>query len=90
MNVQQSKFRLSRWAGATLALGLLLSGLGAWGLALVNEQQARMALEREAELLAEAVTRRVELYQYGLRGVRGALLTAARRASIANCSAATA
>ncbi|MFG9201976.1 CHASE domain-containing protein [Pseudomonas aeruginosa] len=76
MNVQQSKFRLSRWAGATLALGLLLSGLGAWGLALVNEQQARMALEREAELLAEAVTRRVELYQYGLRGVRGALLTA--------------
>ncbi|EPK3557840.1 hypothetical protein R4Q61_006225, partial [Pseudomonas aeruginosa] len=24
MNVQQSKFRLSRWAGATLALGLLL------------------------------------------------------------------
>ncbi len=35
-----------------------------------------MALEREAELLAEAVTRRVELYQYGLRGVRGALLTA--------------
>ncbi|MCR3764272.1 CHASE domain-containing protein, partial [Pseudomonas aeruginosa] len=76
MNVRQSKFKLSRWAGATLLLGLLLSGLGAWGLALVNQQQARVALEREAELVAEAVTRRIELYQYGLRGVRGALLTA--------------
>lgn len=39
-----------------------------------NEKQAQEALINATERVADVVTKRVELYQYGLRGARGAVL----------------
>lgn len=39
-----------------------------------NEKQARDELAKATERAADVVTKRIELYQYGLRGARGAVL----------------
>ncbi|MDF3935792.1 CHASE domain-containing protein [Pseudomonas citronellolis] len=66
----------NRWSWAVLALGVICSGVGAWLLQNSNQDQARIAVEQEARRLADAVQARIELYQYGLRGTRGAVMTA--------------
>ena len=68
--------RFNGWAWAALALGLFCSALGAWLLARSNEQQARGAMQQEAQRLTDTVLARIQLYQYGLRGARGAVITA--------------
>jgi len=58
-----------------LAGGLALTLLSASWLQKNNETQARAALEQDNELIADAVVRRIRLYQYGLRGARGVVLS---------------
>jgi PAS domain S-box-containing protein len=56
--------------------GLLCSALGAWLVSRNNESQARDAVATAAADAANAVLDRLQRYQYGLRGARGALVTA--------------
>lgn len=58
-----------------LAIGLALSVLAALWLHNSNQRQAQTALQQATEEKADAVARRVRLYQYGLRGARGAIVT---------------
>ncbi|MDX5373477.1 MAG: PAS domain S-box protein [Pseudomonadaceae bacterium] len=44
-----------------------------------NQRQAHEVLARETQRMADAVEKRIELYQYGLRGVRGAVLASGER-----------
>jgi PAS domain S-box-containing protein len=61
---------------ATLVVGLLLSGICAWLLAQANNTRVIQAVDDVVQDTTDAIFNRVQLYQYGLRGVRGAVLTA--------------
>ncbi|WP_435829377.1 PAS domain S-box protein [Aeromonas dhakensis] len=63
-----------------LLIGLLLSLLGALLLHYSNEKQAQASITATTERVADTVKSRLELYQYGLRGIRGAILTAGEHA----------
>ncbi|WP_415760791.1 PAS domain S-box protein [Pseudomonas sp. LT1P18] len=77
MRVRKFKFfALNRGVAITLAVGLGASVLGGWTLERINEQQAQEAIAAATEGAAELVLTRLNLYQYGLRGARGAVLTA--------------
>ncbi|GFM81527.1 hypothetical protein PSCICN_22190 [Pseudomonas cichorii] len=60
----------------TLAVGIIVSLLSAWLVDIQNRKYVLARLTNEAESLAQATVERVDLYQYGLRGVRGVILTA--------------
>ncbi|MCL5230659.1 PAS domain S-box protein [Pseudomonas sp. In614] len=60
----------------TLVVGLGASVLCGWALEHSNEQQTQEAIAAATEDAADLVLARLNLYQYGLRGARGALLTA--------------
>ncbi|MGV8889291.1 MAG: PAS domain S-box protein [Pseudomonas sp.] len=77
MRVRKHKFfALNRGVAITLVVGLGASILGGWILERINEQQAQDAIAAATEEAAELVLTRLDLYQYGLRGARGAVLTA--------------
>ncbi|MDD1013628.1 PAS domain-containing hybrid sensor histidine kinase/response regulator [Pseudomonas rubra] len=61
---------------ATLILGFGFSFLGSWLLERTNEQRATDAVAAATENAAVSVLSRLNLYQYGLRGIRGVVLTA--------------
>ncbi|VVN83732.1 PAS domain S-box protein [Pseudomonas fluorescens] len=69
-------FALNREVSITLAVGLGASILGGWILERVNQQHAQEAIVAATEQAAELVLNRLDLYQYGLRGARGTVLTA--------------
>lgn len=69
-------FALNRGVAITLAVGLGASILGGWTLERINEQQVQEAIVAATEEAADLVSARLNIYQYGLRGARGALLTA--------------
>lgn len=69
-------FALSWGVAITLAVGGAASILCGWALARINEQQIQEAIVAATEDAADLVLARLNLYQYGLRGARGALLTA--------------
>jgi PAS domain S-box-containing protein len=60
----------------TLVIGLSASALCAWALSEANDNQARGAVQFAAQEAADAVQSRLRLYEYGLRGARGVVLTA--------------
>ncbi|KPN90145.1 PAS domain-containing hybrid sensor histidine kinase/response regulator [Pseudomonas nunensis] len=77
MRVRKHKFFALSWGVViTLAVGLGVSILGGWALERINQQQAQEAISAATENAAELVLTRLDLYQYGLRGARGAVLTA--------------
>ena len=70
------KLRIARWSTILVLLaGLSITVLTANWLQRTNQQQLQEALSGAAEQTADAVARRINLYQYGLRGARGAVLT---------------
>ncbi|RON50028.1 ATPase [Pseudomonas frederiksbergensis] len=77
MRVKRLKFfALNRGVAVTLVLGLGASVLGGLTVERINGQQAQEAIAAATEDAAELVLTRLDLYQYGLRGARGAVLTA--------------
>ncbi|WP_413208329.1 PAS domain S-box protein [Rhodospirillum sp. A1_3_36] len=64
------------WTVTVLAVGMIGSAALAWYVHGLNQQEVVKAMAYEADLLFEAVTSRVTLYQYGLRGARGAVIGA--------------
>ncbi len=59
-----------------LALGLVATIVGCLILQNINEQRTREALGAAAERAVQSVVSRLQLYQFGLRGTRGAIITA--------------
>ena len=59
-----------------LSIGLTLSALGAWLLTQANETRINRAVDHIEQTTVSAVIERIKLYQYGLRGARGAVLVA--------------
>jgi len=75
----EKKYKLtsvSRSAALTFAVCLLITASGAWVINHINENEAQAAVIAEAEEVASAVLNRLNLFQYGLRGARGTVLTA--------------
>lgn len=64
------------WVSAALFVGLTMTGIAAWRQNAKNETAAVAAVRAVAENVATDVTDRIFLYQYGIRGARGAILTA--------------
>jgi PAS domain S-box-containing protein len=62
------------WFLVTLTAGLALSGGAAWEAQRFNDQRIHDALSAAAERMASDIVDRVTLYQYGLRGARGAVV----------------
>ena len=59
----------------TALAGMLVTGLLAGWLERANQARLHKALNAATERVADGVVKRLELYQYGLRGARGTLLT---------------
>jgi len=64
-----------RAALLVLAAGLACTLLACGWVARDNAREVEQALHSATDQAATVVTKRIELYQYGLRGARGALLT---------------
>ncbi|MFF7708725.1 CHASE domain-containing protein [Pseudomonas sp. NPDC007930] len=66
-------------AALTLAVGLLVVVLGSGWLLRTNDQRIQGAVTEAAQRTVEAVYNRIHLYQYGLRGARGAVTVVGER-----------
>ena len=66
----------ARWALGALTLGALISGLLAWHQKERNFSSAQSAFEALSGTVLEQLSERMRLYEYGLRGARGTVLTA--------------
>ena len=62
--------------GTALAVGLSLTAAATWWQARENRLDTEDAVRAATERVAADVTQRLYLYQYGVRGLRGAILTA--------------
>ncbi|MEK1942624.1 MAG: CHASE domain-containing protein [Pseudomonas sp.] len=61
------------WIAVIFALGIGLSALAAWETQRSNARLTQQALAVELQETADAVERRMHRYQFGLRGIRGAI-----------------
>ncbi len=64
---------VQRWAVATLMIGLCLTAAATFQRQKLNAESARAVLRSVTERGAHTVAERMRMYQYGLRGVRGAI-----------------
>ena len=64
------------WTAISLIVGLLVSYSVTVSVAQSNKNHIANALETQAQDLIQQIYTRVELYQYGLRGLRGTVATA--------------
>ncbi|WP_320827340.1 CHASE domain-containing protein [Reinekea sp.] len=64
-----------KWPIVTLVGCLLLTGVAVYKVNKLNIQQLSEALDSFAVDVIEQIDERIELYQYGLRGARGSILT---------------
>lgn len=69
---------LNKWSLIILAVGCLLTVLAVVQTNNLNTQRIKTAAESFSNQVTSEISRRFELYQYGLRGARGAILTAGR------------
>lgn len=76
MTLSMSYKQASKWGFFVLLVGLFFSAVLAWQVSRINSQTISLALEASAQQISENVTNRIALYQYGLRGARGMILTA--------------
>ncbi|MEN0108720.1 MAG: CHASE domain-containing protein, partial [Pseudomonas sp.] len=64
---------MSPWITVTFVFGAAISAAAAWDTQYSNERMTTKALAMELQETADAVVQRIELYQFGLRGLRGAI-----------------
>ncbi|GLK88492.1 CHASE domain-containing protein [Pseudomonas turukhanskensis] len=64
---------MNPWIALTFAVGISLSAAAAWNAQRINDRHTPQALKIELQETADAVGRRIHLYQFGLRGLRGAI-----------------
>jgi PAS domain S-box-containing protein len=70
---------MNSWLSVIFVVGLGLSALAATETKRSNQHMAQEALALELKETADAVTRRMQIYPFGLRGLRGAVHTAEGR-----------
>ncbi|GGY24457.1 PAS domain S-box protein [Paludibacterium paludis] len=68
--------RAGRYGAIVLLLGCLVSALLAWQIQQDNQKQLAMSLRQALGDMSNEVHERFKLYQYGLRGMRGTVVTA--------------
>ena len=66
----------NRWVMVTLLTGTLITCVITYNVQHSNEERIKQAAYDTSVNLKQEVASRIELYQYGLRGARGAVLTA--------------
>lgn len=66
----------NRWAIVTLVIGLCLTVFIAQRVNLSNQVRINQAAKLASDQIVKMVHDRIELYQYGLRGARGSVITA--------------
>ena len=76
MHLSMSYKNASKWGLLVLLFGLVLSAVLAWLTGRMNAQTIEQALREDAEQISENVINRINIYQYGLRGARGTIVTA--------------
>ncbi|WP_421854228.1 CHASE domain-containing protein [Marinomonas sp.] len=76
MNWTSSEHIYNRWVMITLLTGTLITCVIAYNVQNSNEERINQAAYDTSVMLKQEVASRIELYQYGLRGARGAVLTA--------------
>lgn len=76
MHLSMSYKNASKWGLLVLLFGLVLSAVLAWLTGRINAQTIEQALREDAEQISENVINRINIYQYGLRGARGTIVTA--------------
>ncbi|MEM6185333.1 PAS domain S-box protein [Shewanella vaxholmensis] len=76
MHLSMSYKNASKWGLLVLLIGLALSALLTGLTGRMNAQTIEQALRENAEQISENVINRITLYQYGLRGARGTIVTA--------------
>ncbi|OXY82477.1 CHASE domain-containing protein [Oceanimonas doudoroffii] len=76
MPLSLSRSLISHWTLLTLIIGLCLSALATWQLHINNQRIIDDAVGDAAAQANQAVRERLSLYQFGLAGARGAVLTA--------------
>jgi PAS domain S-box-containing protein len=64
------------WMVATFLVSATLSGVLALYQTEINRRSAQKAFETQAEDIVERLQQRIQLYEYGLRGARAAVVTA--------------
>lgn len=82
MNNKIALVPANRWPIASLIAGVGFSVAACWIVAHFNQVQREEAVTAAAETAADGVVSRIELYQYGLRGARGAIQTMASSQAI--------
>ncbi|QSX37679.1 CHASE domain-containing protein [Shewanella sedimentimangrovi] len=76
MKLELTSLLKDKWVLLTLVLGIGLSLLVTEHISRRNEDRIRDAVRESADQAIHSALTRIELYQYGLRGARGAVLTA--------------
>lgn len=76
MNWISSENIHNRWVMLTLLVGVLITCFVTYNVQHSNEERIKQAAYDTSVNLKQEVASRIELYQYGLRGARGAVLTA--------------
>ncbi len=76
MNKISSENVYTRWVILTLILGLLITCFFSYKVKINNEKRIAQAVNQASHKIFDDVIAKVRMYQYGLRGVRGVVLTA--------------
>ncbi|NVK28829.1 MAG: CHASE domain-containing protein, partial [Flavobacteriia bacterium] len=76
MNRLSSSAIYNRWVMLTLLTGVLVTCIVTYKVQDFNEVRINQAASEASRKLKQEVASRIQLYQYGLRGARGVVLTA--------------
>ena len=76
MNKQAEVLFKYRWSLLVLLVGITLSVLGGYQTQSNNMLRINQAMQGALDVVSEDILTKVKLYQYGLRGARGSVLTA--------------
>ena len=75
MRVLMSYKNASKWGLFVLLAGVTLSAVAAWWMHRTNTQTIEQALRESTEQISANIINRITLYQYGLGGVLGTIVT---------------
>ncbi|WP_455731754.1 PAS domain S-box protein [Burkholderia stabilis] len=79
MNRSRDVFRVNAVAVIILVLGVMSSAIAAYAIARANVRDAQAALAAAAGEATAGIVDRIQSYEYGLRGARGAIVAAGER-----------
>jgi PAS domain S-box-containing protein len=75
MKIDKASSLKQRWAILTLMLGAMISMAVGYSVNISNQRYIKQSVHDSANASIESILSRINIYQYGLRGARGAILT---------------